>query len=202
MKPAVYDETVVDIAAGRVPAARQGLDAEVQGLPRRLRGDARTRSGEAEAAEAGGRRRTTTDARGRRPPSCRRSPRATRSPLKKLDTDQHFTQPPPRFSEASLVKELEENGIGRPSTYASIIATIEAREYMEKREAKLYPTELGFLVTDLLVEHFQDIMNVEYTAAMEAGARRDRGGHGQPPQHAQPVLEEVREGPEEGRRRR
>jgi DNA topoisomerase I len=87
--------------------------------------------------------------------------------LKKLDTDQHFTQPPPRFSEASLVKELEENGIGRPSTYASIIATIEAREYMEKRDAKLYPTELGFLVTDLLVKHFQDIMNVEYTAAME-----------------------------------
>src|SRR5262249_51919936 len=87
--------------------------------------------------------------------------------LQKLDTDQHFTQPPPRFSEASLVKELEENGIGRPSTYASIIATIEAREYMEKREGKLWPTELGFLVTDLLVQHFQDIMNVEYTAAME-----------------------------------
>jgi DNA topoisomerase I len=87
--------------------------------------------------------------------------------LHKLDTDQHFTQPPPRFSEASLVKELEENGIGRPSTYASIISTIEAREYMEKREAKLYPTELGFLVTDLLVEHFQDIMNVGYTAEIE-----------------------------------
>ena len=65
------------------------------------------------------------------------------------------------------MKELEENGIGRPSTYASIIATIEAREYMEKREGKLYPTELGFVVIDLLVEHFQDIMNVEYTAAME-----------------------------------
>ena len=87
--------------------------------------------------------------------------------LKKLDTDQHFTQPPARFSEASLVKELEENGIGRPSTYASIIATIEARDYMEKRDAKLYPTELGFLVADLLVEHFKDLMTVEYTAAME-----------------------------------
>jgi len=87
--------------------------------------------------------------------------------LKKLDTDQHFTQPPPRFSEASLVKELEENGIGRPSTYASIIATIEAQEYIEKREAKLYPTELGFLVTDLLVKHFREVMSVEYTAAME-----------------------------------
>ena len=87
--------------------------------------------------------------------------------LKKLDTDQHFTQPPPRFSEASLVKELEENGIGRPSTYASIIATIEARDYMEKRDAKLYPTELGFLVADLLVQHFKDLMTVEYTAGME-----------------------------------
>ena len=87
--------------------------------------------------------------------------------LKKLDTDQHFTQPPPRFSEASLVKEMEENGIGRPSTYASIIATIEAREYVEKRQAKLIPTELGFVVTDQLVAHFQEIMNVEYTAAME-----------------------------------
>ena len=65
------------------------------------------------------------------------------------------------------MKELEENGIGRPSTYAWIIATIEAREYMEKREAKLHPTELGFLVMDLLVQHFQDIINVEYTAAME-----------------------------------
>jgi DNA topoisomerase-1 len=88
--------------------------------------------------------------------------------LKKLDTDQHFTQPPPRFSEASLVKELEENGIGRPSTYASIISTIETREYIEKREGRLWPTELGFVVTDLLIGHFADIMNVEYTAAMEA----------------------------------
>ena len=113
-------------------------------------------------------RRPTTPRRKRRRRSSRPSAEGDRLTLKKLDTDQHFTQPPPRFSEASLVKELEENGIGRPSTYASIIATIEAREYMEKREAKLYPTELGFLVTDLLVEHFQDIMNVEYTAAMEA----------------------------------
>jgi len=88
--------------------------------------------------------------------------------MKKLDTDQHFTQPPPRFSEASLVKELEENGIGRPSTYASIISTIESREYIEKREARLWPTELGFVVTDLLIGHFSDIMSVEYTAAMEA----------------------------------
>ena len=65
------------------------------------------------------------------------------------------------------MKALEENGIGRPSTYASIISTIEAREYTEKRDGKLYPTELGFVVIDQLVQHFQDIINVEYTAAME-----------------------------------
>ena len=65
------------------------------------------------------------------------------------------------------MKALEENGIGRPSTYATIISTIEAREYTEKRDGKLYPTELGFVVIDQLVQHFQDIINVEYTAAME-----------------------------------
>ena len=80
---------------------------------------------------------------------------------------QHFTEPPARFSEASLVKELEENGIGRPSTYASIISTIEARDYIEKRDGRLWPSEVGFLVTDLLIENFSDIVNVEYTAAME-----------------------------------
>jgi DNA topoisomerase-1 len=84
-----------------------------------------------------------------------------------VEPKRHETLPPARYTEAALIKELESEGIGRPSTYASIIATIEAREYMEKREGKLYPTELGFVVTDLLVQHFQDIMNVEYTAAME-----------------------------------
>ena len=73
---------------------------------------------------------------------------------------------------------------------------------MEKREGKLYPTELGFLVTDLLVEHFKDIMNVEYTAAMEEELDEIEEGNGQPPQHPEPVLEEVREGPEEASRRR
>ena len=96
------------------------------------------------------------------------------------------------------MKELEENGIGRPSTYAQIITTIETREYIEKREGKLYPTEVGFVVTDLLSRHFQDIMNVEYTAAMEEELDQIEEGHRQPPQHAQPVLEEVQEGPRRG----
>jgi len=87
--------------------------------------------------------------------------------LKALNPAQHFTQPPPRFTEASLVKELEENGIGRPSTYAAIISTIQEREYVLREKKQLRPTELGFLVTDLLVESFSDILDVEFTAHME-----------------------------------
>jgi DNA topoisomerase-1 len=87
--------------------------------------------------------------------------------LQNLDPKQHFTQPPPRFTEASLVKELEEDGIGRPSTYATILATLQNREYAVKEEGKFVPSELGLLVTDLLVEHFGDLIDVKYTARME-----------------------------------
>lgn len=84
-----------------------------------------------------------------------------------LVPEQHFTQPPPRFTEATLVKELEENGIGRPSTYAAIISTIQDREYVIKDKTQLKPTELGFMVTDLLVVSFPEILDVEFTAHME-----------------------------------
>jgi DNA topoisomerase-1 len=88
--------------------------------------------------------------------------------LRELVPEQHFTQPPPRFSQATLIKELEEKGIGRPSTYASILSTILAKEYVtEDKQRRLRPTELGFLVTDLLVQAFPDILNVEFTAGME-----------------------------------
>lgn len=80
---------------------------------------------------------------------------------------QHFTEPPPRFTEATLVKELEEKGIGRPSTYAAIISNIQDREYVTLERKTFYPTELGMLVTDLLVASFPDIMNIEFTAKME-----------------------------------
>jgi DNA topoisomerase-1 len=80
---------------------------------------------------------------------------------------QHFTQPLPRFSEASLVKELEENGIGRPSTYATILSTIQEKGYVSLQKRYFRPTELGFIVTDFLVGHFPDILNVEFTAHME-----------------------------------
>jgi DNA topoisomerase-1 len=87
--------------------------------------------------------------------------------LNKLNPDQHFTEPPPRFTEATLVKALEEKGIGRPSTYAAIMTVITDREYAAKKEGRFFPTELGMIVNDLLVENFDDLFNVQYTARME-----------------------------------
>ncbi|HIK57909.1 MAG TPA: type I DNA topoisomerase [Nitrospinaceae bacterium] len=81
--------------------------------------------------------------------------------------EQHFTQPPARFSEAMLVKELEDKGVGRPSTYASIISVIKDRDYIQNVERRLQPVELGFMINDLLVENFPDIMTTEFTAKME-----------------------------------
>jgi DNA topoisomerase-1 len=87
--------------------------------------------------------------------------------LKELKPEQHFTEPPPRYNEASLVKELEERGIGRPSTYAAILTTIQERQYVQKVGGKFSPTEIGLVVTDLLVENFRDIFDVQYTAHLE-----------------------------------
>ncbi len=89
------------------------------------------------------------------------------SDLVRLIPEQHFTQPPPRFSEASLVQVLEENGIGRPSTYAPILSTIQQRGYVERVEKRLGPTETGIQVNDLLVEYFPEIVDIKFTAHME-----------------------------------
>ncbi len=87
--------------------------------------------------------------------------------LLKLEKKQHFTQPPPRYNEASLIRELEEKGIGRPSTYAQIVTTIQDREYVIKEKAVFKPTALGFLVNDILVMSFPDLVNPQFTARME-----------------------------------
>ncbi len=87
--------------------------------------------------------------------------------LVSLNPQQHFTQPPPRFSEATLIQALEKFGIGRPSTYAPIISTIQARGYVEREGSKLKPTEIAFTVVDLLVEYFPDVLEVNFTAEME-----------------------------------
>lgn len=96
---------------------------------------------------------------------------------KDLIKKQHFTQPPPRYTEASLVKTLEENGIGRPSTYAPIISTITGRGYVLKEKKTLAPTELGEIVTDLLIEYFNNIVNVEFTANMESNLDEIENGN-------------------------
>ena len=111
--------------------------------------------------------------------------------LEKLEDEQHFTQPPPRYNEASLVKELEERGIGRPSTYASIINTIQDREYVVKHggsRGRFYPTEIGVVVCDLLVKNFPYIFDTAYTAKLEDRARRHRRGQGEVDRSAQRLL--------------
>ncbi len=87
--------------------------------------------------------------------------------FKEIRPEQHFTEPPPRYNEATLVKKLESDGVGRPSTYASILSTIQDREYVKKEGGKFHPTELGTVVTDLLLESFNDLFDVKYTARME-----------------------------------
>ncbi|HEY7699152.1 MAG TPA: type I DNA topoisomerase, partial [Vicinamibacteria bacterium] len=169
MPPAVFDETIVEIEAGRFLLRARGSVLKFNGFlaiyeegrdeepdkPAEKETQASSEDGE-EAAEK-------DDGSGKLPQLTEGEKLA----LLGLRPEQHFTQPPPRFTEASLVKELEEKGIGRPSTYASILSVLVDRQYVHKVERKFHPTELGFLVTDLLMGSFADIMEIEYTARME-----------------------------------
>jgi DNA topoisomerase-1 len=153
MTPAVYDQTSVDIAAGRATLRANGQVMKFAGFTRVYL--------EAETDDEAAQRAEEMD--------------KVLPPLGEGDVlrlvavrpEQHFTQPPPRFTEATLVKELEEKGIGRPSTFAAIMSTIQDRGYVEKREGRFFSTELGTLVNDLLVSAFPDIINVDFTAEME-----------------------------------
>jgi DNA topoisomerase-1 len=148
MQPAVYDQTTIDVTAGKYLLRATGSVLKFDGyLSLYAEG-----KDEAEDEEA----RTLPEVQS-----------GEELRLVDLAPAQHFTQPPPRFTEASLVKELEEDGIGRPSTYASILSTIQSKGYVQKVEARFKPTELGVLVTDLLVEHFPEILGVQFTARME-----------------------------------
>ncbi|MGH9750644.1 MAG: type I DNA topoisomerase [Candidatus Polarisedimenticolia bacterium] len=156
MKPAVFDVTTADIKAGRCLFRATGSTMRFPGYLAVYQDLIEKEKKDGAAPDE--------DDAGRALP-----PLSAGEPLKlvQLDPKQHFTQPPPRFTEASLVKELEENGIGRPSTYATILSTLQNREYVEKVEGKFVPSELGLTVTDLLVGHFKEIMDVKYTARME-----------------------------------
>ncbi len=151
MKPALFDVTDVDIANGPYTFRASGEVLKFQGFLAVFEG-----VGEEEDEE--------------KPENERALPAMTEGETLKLldlDTKQNFTQPPPRYTEATLVKALEENGIGRPSTYGSILTTIQARDYTYKHEGKFHPTQLGMLVTRLLKQSFGDIIDETYTARLE-----------------------------------
>ncbi|MFZ5875865.1 MAG: type I DNA topoisomerase [Nitrospirota bacterium] len=173
MTPAVLDQTKVDIAAGEAVFRATGSVIRFPGFTALY-----TESAEPTAAT-----KADDEDEERRLPPLQQGDRLS---LRDLTPKQHFTQPPPRFNEAMLIKELEEQGIGRPSTYASIISTIQDRKYVAKVEGRLRPTELGVVVNDLLVLHFPSIVNVEFTAKMEEDLDQIE-------EHDKPWVETVRE---------
>ena len=151
MVPAVFDQTSIDIEAGRVGLRASGQVMKFAGFLEVY----------AETVEDAA---PSEDETGGALPDLKEGEPLT---LLEVKPEQHFTQPPPRFSEATLVKELEEKGIGRPSTYAAILSTVQDRGYVEKKEGRLHPTELGVMVNSLLVKSFPGIVSTDFTAQME-----------------------------------
>src|SRR5579872_1552581 len=156
MTPAVFDQTTIDVAAkgndgatymfratGSVPKFKGFLEVYEEGKDQKDEDDEELKHRLPLVAEG------------------------EELKFREILPEQHFTEPPPRFTEATLVKELEADGVGRPSTYASILSTIQEREYVKKEGGKFIPTELGMVVTDLLLESFIDLFAVSYTARME-----------------------------------
>jgi DNA topoisomerase-1 len=153
MVPAIFDQTSIDIAAGDYIFRATGSVMKFEGYLAAYQISAEREDDEAAETDEG-----------------RRLPPVAQGEILKLETlrpEQHFTEPPPRYTEATLVKELEDKGIGRPSTYASIISTIVEREYVNKDQGRFTPTMLGEKVNDLLVKSFEDIFDVSFTARME-----------------------------------
>ncbi len=173
MVPAVYDQTAADIAAGRATFRATGSVLKFPGYlavygarpPEEEAGAEPDRAENGEAHEKGGDR-----------PLPPLEPGMALQ-LRRLVPEQHFTQPPPRFNESSLVKELEEKGIGRPSTYAAILDVIQEKGYVEKVERNFRATHLGVLVTDELVRAFPREMDVAFTAGMEEKLDEIEEGH-------------------------
>jgi DNA topoisomerase-1 len=157
MMPAVYDQTTVDIVA----KADKGYDFRVTGSVLKFDGFLKVYE------EAKEKKDEDDESLSNKLPALNAGDMLV---LEELKPEQHFTEPPPRYNEASLVKELEERGIGRPSTYASIINTIQDREYVQKmggRNGRFVPTEIGTVVTGLLVKNFPYIFDTKYTARLE-----------------------------------
>jgi DNA topoisomerase-1 len=154
MTAAIFDQTTIDIKAGRFIFRSTGSVLKFDGFLKVYEEAAETKRAEEKNEEE----------------EERNLPQVQQGETLKLNAitpEQHFTEPPPRYSEATLVKALEEKGIGRPSTYAAIMTTIQDREYVEKLEGRFHPTPLGMTVNDILLESFDDIFNPTYTARME-----------------------------------
>jgi DNA topoisomerase-1 len=160
MNPALFDQTDIQIEAGRVEFKATGSITKFPGflaVYQESRPEERGAAPEEESVL----------------PETHEGEELT---LKELLPAQHFTQPPPRYNEAGLVKALEAKGIGRPSTYASILSTIQDRDYVDKHDGKFYPSEIGEVVLELLVESFQELFDYEYTARMEDHLDRIESG--------------------------
>jgi DNA topoisomerase I len=155
MTAAIFDQTSVDIDA---KAAKETVPFRVTGSVLKFEGFLKVYEESKEGKDE------EDEALKHKLPPLEAGQRLT---LRELMPEQHFTEPPPRYNEASLVKELEERGIGRPSTYATILSTILERQYVQKLGGKFAPTEIGLVVTDLLVENFPDIFDLQYTARLE-----------------------------------
>jgi DNA topoisomerase I len=191
MTPAVFDQTTVDIVA----KAKLSYDFRVTGSVLKFDGHLKFEEEEKRSRQAAKDKAAREESNANKPAqqasqgeassdgdeeSERRLPELSNGEalrLEKLDPLQKFTQPPPRFNEASLVKTLEEKGIGRPSTYASIINTIQDRDYVKKIQSKFVPTEIGTVVTKLLVKNFPYIFDTAYTATLEGELDAVEEGH-------------------------
>ena len=159
MAAALLDQTVVEVAAGDYGFRTTGTVMRFPGFTRVYD------DGKEEEANPKGRVRL---------PELNESEALD---CHKLEPKQHFTEPPPRYTEAALVKALEDNGIGRPSTYSTIVETIQARGYVTQQERRFMPTLIGTAVNDLLVEHFPNIVNLKFTAQMEGDLDKVADGH-------------------------
>ena len=153
MTPAIFDQTTIDIKAGRFMFRATGSVQKFDGFLK--------------VYQEGRDEKPADDEDDDEEKTLPKVEKGENLKLNKITPEQHFTEPPPRYSEATLVKAMEEKGIGRPSTYAAIMTTIQEREYVERLEGRFHPTPLGTTVNDLLVASFDDIFNTTYTARME-----------------------------------
>ncbi len=198
MAPAVYDTLTVDVA-GQGTQHRYLLRATASRL--RFPGFLVVYEESREDEANGGNGETTW------PEGVREGQRQI---LRAITPEQHFTQPPPRYTDATLIRTLEEKGIGRPSTYAPILSTLQQRGYIRRENKRLVPTEIGELVNDLLVKHFPDIMDADFTARMEDNLDRIAAGErdwvsvvrefyepfSRQVQEAEKAMPEVKQGPQ------